>query len=330
MKRGTKLIVMSCILVMLCALTYYFHSLDLNNTEDDITNETTTIFSVDYDSITALSLTNKAETLSFNRADSLWKYNDDDAFPLDTDALNIVLLALCSIDSSKVIPNVEDYSQYGLNEPPISITLTADTDYQINIGDKTSLGDALYISINDGNVYLTDTGFYDYFDCSLEDFLKEEEIPSMNDIDSILITTNESTLNIYHDTESTLENDDGTVFFWFDKDSGEPLSTSYVDNFTDTLTGFSWSKCIDYNADETALSEYGFDNPLATMSIDYIETSDDAETIQNFTVEIGSIYDDDYYYAKIKDSNMVYLIGPDLYNAISQTTVSTLMPTASE
>lgn len=152
----------------------------------------------------------------------------------------------------------------------------------------------------------------------------------MNDIDSILITTNESTLNIYHDTESTLENDDGTVFFWFDKDSGEPLSTSYVDNFTDTLTGFSWSKCIDYNADETALSEYGFDNPLATMSIDYIETSDDAETIQNFTVEIGSIYDDDYYYAKIKDSNMVYLIGPDLYNAISQTTVSTLMPTASE
>ena len=77
------------------------------------------------------------------------------------------------------------------------------------------------------------------------------------------------------------------------------------------VTGVSWQQCVSYNATGDDLAEYGLDTPSATATVRYIYTEEDedgneTEYETTFTLELGD-YTEDGVYARIADSEMVYI-----------------------
>lgn len=343
MKRPQKLLLLSLSLVILCVLTFWIQSLDLNGSEEDSDTLVATIFSLNAEDITALKWTYNDETMAFTFDGSVWSYQEDNAFPVDSTLLDAIVTVLSDITSTKTIENVENYSQYGLEEAICKVNVTTDTTYELLIGNETGLGSERYFSIGDGNVYLVDSGILDEFAYSLYDFVLKESLPVISDIDSINVVAKTHNLQIYHDKESTLTSEDGTAYFWFAKDDSSTedvaLDTSLVDTFTSTLTGLSWVECVNYRADEESLAAYGLDAPIATVTINYIETTEidtgetdengvnifeNEETLHTFVFEIGD-YSETHNYARIQGSDMVYLINSTICDTLLQTTYESLM-----
>lgn len=101
---------------------------------------------------------------------------------------------------------------------------------------------------------------------------------------------------------------------------------------------------MDYYAEDSELSSYGLDEPDAEVSIVYTpaeeeddsedadseesseETTDDStdSAEQTFSYEVGTA--DSAYYAKLKDSNIVYSISEDVYNAAVNASYDELKP----
>lgn len=54
-----------------------------------------------------------------------------------------------------VITDVEDYAQYGLDDPTCTIQLaTEEESYTIELGNYSNMDEQRYVSTGDGNVYL--------------------------------------------------------------------------------------------------------------------------------------------------------------------------------
>lgn len=90
--------------------------------------------------------------------------------------------ALKEIQAAKTIENVEDLSEYGLEDAVCSITVQGEKEYRLAIGEETGLGGQRYLSIGDGNVYLVDASLLDTFALGLYDIVEKRSIPSMTDL----------------------------------------------------------------------------------------------------------------------------------------------------
>ena len=106
------------------------------------------------DTVTALSWETGTENLSFHK-EEMWTYDEDAAFPVDEEKIGELLEIFEEFGVSFVIEDVEDYGQYGLDDPEGTIRLEAgEESYEILLGDFSAMDSERYVSIGDGNAYL--------------------------------------------------------------------------------------------------------------------------------------------------------------------------------
>lgn len=101
------------------------------------------ILEIPEESVTALSWTYEGQNLSFHRDDA-WYYDADETFPVDEDAISTLLEVFQSFGVSFIIEEVEDYDQYGLDDPERTITLDYTT--QDEDGNETAHTVSLAVS----------------------------------------------------------------------------------------------------------------------------------------------------------------------------------------
>lgn len=333
MKRGKKLFTLLLILALLLGATYAATLLNPENGEKEEVSYTT-VFTVDPDAVTRLSWDYR-EPLSFTRRDDTWSYDSDASFPLDESFIDTMLDTLKQINSSRTIEAVTDWDQYTLEVPICEITVTAeDVTHTIKIGEETSLGGERYLSIGDGNAYLVDADIIDAFSYGLYDVLKMESIPDMSDVRSMEHLSDSDSYEIRYLENSGLAYSDDYVWFIGEK----PLDTELTERLLSYATGMSWQECVDYNAGD--LNKYGLEEPAASIVVHYMEsvqvatneTKEDGSTVyetreneNTYTLEIGAEGTNGYY-ARIKDSHMVYLISSNVAQTLLYTTYEELRP----
>lgn len=331
MKRGKKLMGLLAVLVALIGATLVATS--LNPEKEETEEETgTVVFTLDGDSVTALSW-DYSEELEFVR-DGDWEYAPDAAFPLDESYIDAALSTLAEVTSFKTIEGAENLDQYGLEVPICTITVTAEETYTLAIGEETSMGGQRYFSTGDGNVYLVDESVMDPFSYGLYDLLKLESIPSMTEVVGMTLDCDTQSYEITYREDSGLTYAD-EEYVWYMGDTA--LDTELTQALLETVTDLSWTECVDYNA--TDLSAYGLDDPMATVTIRYIQTAqvdtgetdeegnaitEMVESEESFTLEMGG--DGEDCYARIAGSSMVYQIDEDISDTLLYTTVQELLP----
>lgn len=298
MKRGKKLLLLTLVLVVVAGAA--LAALKFMPDEEVEETESISVLTLDAESITGLAWSYGDESLSFVCDGSVWSYSEDADFPLDTSYMSAMTSAVSDISAEKVIEEVSDLAEYGLDEPVCSITVTAEAETTIDIGDETSLDGLRYVSIGDGNVYLVSSDLLTNFSYGLYDLVAKETLPDMSELVSFSVERASGTLVIDYLEGSDLAYTDRYTYFTEDGDGWLSLDSELAENFVSQITGLTWGDCVDYKADLKTLGNYGLDSPAVTVTVNYIETTEvetnetdeDGEPI---TVEM-SYSEDDYDY----------------------------------
>lgn len=311
MKRQKNMIFLLLVLVVLVGAVFAVNAITKEESpETGIQDLSEVIVAIDPDTVTSLSWSCDEE-ISFHRVDAGWEYAADANFPLDESGITDALNMLKSITASKMIENVDDWNQYGLDVPVCTVTITADTSYTLAFGAEASVSGGRYFSIGDGNAYIVDKNYMQPFSRDLYDLLVMESIPQMDSITALEIKTAGNTLNISYAENSSKSYSDHYV--WFLNDNA--LDTELTGRLVSDLANLSWKKCSNFHASD--LSIYGLDTPAATVRAEYDTGS--------FVLEIGNASGEDYF-AKLPGSNMVYVIDGSIGDALLNASYETLMP----
>lgn len=337
MTRGKKLLALLLVLAVLAVGTALLSNMQLNE-DAQIDDTSVTILSVDTEAVTTLSWTYGGDSPSFVRSDDSWENAEDSAFPVDGTKLDLMLVSLTDVTASATIADVSDLSQYGLEEPECTISVTGGTDATLCIGSETTMGGERYVSLGDGNVYMVDEGILDDFSYSLSDLLLLEEMPDLSTATSLSIQTASQTISMVYLEENDLTYSDSYVWFEDRDGSYTTLDTELVEALLSSIAGIGLDTCVDYNA-EGSLALYGLEEPAATIVIDYTESVDveleetdnngdpiviSEETPAACTLEIGSTEAGSFI--RLAGSNMVYSLDSDLCQTLLYTTTSELLP----
>lgn len=316
MRRGKKLLLMLLVLAVLLTAAYTATKItETVDAEDEA--PAAVVFSVEPSEVTNLTWTYQGEELSFDYDGENWTYALDASFPTAPLALNTMLDTIASVTASKTIEAVEDWDQYGLEEPLVTITVTAGETYTLSVGAQTSLDSLRYFSTGDGNAYLVDESLYENFLYGLYDLVQCEEIPQL-EVTAMTIRTADQTLEIRNIPDSGLAYSNEYEWFLDDGSEYRTLDNELTEDLIASVTGLSWNSCVNYAADHEALAEYGLEEPAATVTLE----NSNGET---FTLELGNTTSSGCY-ARIAGSGMVYLVDADLGETFAFTTYADLQP----
>ena len=269
MKRGKKLLLLTLVLVVVAGAA--LAALKFMPDEEVEETESISVLTLDAESITGLAWSYGDESLSFVCDGSVWSYSEDADFPLDTSYMSAMTSAVSDISAEKVIEEASDLAEYGLDEPVCSITVTAEAETTIDIGDETSLDGLRYVSIGDGNVYLVSSDLLTNFSYGLYDLVAKETLPGMSELVSFSVERASGTLVIDYLEGSDLAYTDRYTYFAEDGDGWLSLDSELAENFVSQITGLTWGDCVDYKADLKTLGNYGLDSPAVTVTVNYIE-----------------------------------------------------------
>lgn len=360
-KKTVKLVSAVVVLGVLCAayegVNFYVTSQEEKETEENDTS--VDLVSLEADDITAVSFTADQNEVEFDKKDDSWTEKSDANFPVNQDTVDSAVKGVASLTADQEISDVEDMSQYDLDNPQNTITLTtADGDTSLQIGMESS-NNQYYVKKEDDdkNVYLVSSSSIEPFMGTLYDFAESGTFPSV---------TSATITDVKVDKENSYElTQDADNLFWnvSDGKTTEKADTTKAGTVTSAIGSLAYDKFVDYNCTDD--SKYGFDDPYAVITVKYTEeeavesdedseestdadteesttdeaaadTSEDADASdedssedeqetqaveKTLTIYVGDETGDDRY-VKVDDSKEVYTITKDSLTDILDSTMS--------
>lgn len=360
-KKTVKLVSAVVVLGVLCAayegVNFYVTSQEEKETEENDTS--VDLVSLEADDITAVSFTADQNEVEFDKKDDSWTEKSDANFPVNQDTVDSAVKGVASLTADQEISDVEDMSQYDLDSPQNTITLTtADGDTTLEVGMESS-NNQYYVkkADDDNNVYLVSSTSIEPFMGTLYDFAESGTFPSV---------TSATITDVKVDKENGYEiTQDADNLFWnvSDGKTTEKADTTKEGTVTSAIGSLAYDKFVDYNCTDD--SKYGFDDPYAVITVKYTEeeavesdedseestdadteesttdeaaadTSEDADasdedssedeqetqTVEKtLTIYVGDETGDDRY-VKVDDSKEVYTITKDSLTDILDSTMS--------
>lgn len=330
-KKTVKLVSAVVVLGVACGayvgVNSYVSSQEAKEAEEE--DKSVDLISLKADDVTAVSFKADDADVEFDRKDDSWTEKSDADFPVNQDTVDDAVKGVASLTADQEISDVEDLSQYELDDPQNTITLTtADGDTTLQVGMESS-NNQYYVKKEDDdkNVYLVSSTSLEPFMGELYDFAESGTFPSV---------TSATITDVKVDKEDGYElTQDADNLFWnvSDGKDTEKADTTKAGNVTSAIGSLAYDKFVDYNCTDDA--KYGFDDPYAVITAKYTEdadssdTEDDSEEEETKTVTVDkeiTIYVGDETgsdrYVKVDDSKEVYTITEDSLTDILDSTVS--------
>ena len=284
-----------------------------NREETPEDNESAAAAFMTVEGYSALVYSNGSTTLSFTaEEDGDWAWENDPQFPLRQETINSILALLINWRPQQTLAAEEDLSAYGLDEPAGALTLTgADGSVRaLSFGKTTTDGTSRYVmeQSDPSTVYIiADTLFtqmsvpiYDMCDVPLLPLLEESAIRS------ILIRgpENEDDPPALVTVLTTAKRDgDGGPVTWL-QGSENVTANETVRALLEDIRALVFSRCVDYDPSDEALTICGFDTPPAALTVNYTTDTGTEETI---SLTIGAqVLDGSGRYARLGDSTTIY------------------------
>ena len=330
MNRSKKIYALLGVLIVVCAATFAVTRMEEH--KEQIRNSDAIILEFPSDSVRSLSWEYGETALAFHKNET-WLYDGDEAFPVSEEQIYELLRPFEAFGASFIIEDVEDYGQYGLDDPVCTIHLTTgEQSCEIKLGDYSQMDSKRYVSIGDGNVYLVQNDPLDYFDADLRDMIDNDTTPSFDNVSNVQFKGGENyTISYEESSANTYCADD--VYFIRQSGKSLPLDTSKVDNYLQTISSLNLSNYVSYNATEEELLTYGLNDPDLTVTVTYTAEDGNGDESQTTfvlhisrdpeekkaaeeTVESGSEVSTDETvtaYARVGESQIIYEIYSSSY-----------------
>lgn len=274
MKRYKRIGILLGVLVAVCLAILAVTLVERR--QEQIKTTAAVILTVDSEDVQSLCWDANGETLAFHRDDG-WHYDEDDAFPVDAEKMDDLLGLFKEFGAAFVIEEVEDYGQYGLDDPVCTIEMTAgDKNYTVKLGDYSVMDEQRYVDIGDGNVYLVNTDPMDSFDVTIRDLIDNDDTPQIDELTSLIVEgADDYTLTRQEDSDASVCADD--VYFTRQGSTDLPLDTALVDGYATTLQSLDLTDYVTYTATDADLAQYGLDDPELTLTAGYTYEDEDGK-----------------------------------------------------
>lgn len=299
MKNKTVKMVLAVVVLGVCCgayagvKTYVAHQEQKESEEDS--EESTTVFTASTDNIKSLDFMVDDTETTFEKDDDSWVKKDETDFPVNQTTLDSAASAIASVDSDRVLEDVDDLSEYGLDSPSNTIKIVTKSDEEdgdditttLYVGDENSSTSQYYVRKDDDEktVYLIDSSCVEPFAKSLNDYAQMEDFPAISNTDTI------TKISVDGDNSYELSKDEDTST-WSVKGSEdeEKADSATVSSLVSSFGSMAYSSLADYKCDDK--SKYGLDKPYATITVDYQEEVADDDT-QDDTTASGEAADED-------------------------------------
>lgn len=306
MKNKTvKMILAVAVLGICCGAyagvkTYVAHQEQKKSEEES--EESTTVFTASTDDIKSLDFMVDDTETTFEKDDDSWVKKDETDFPVNQSTLDSAASSVSSIDSDRVLDDVDDLSEYGLDSPSNTIKIVTQSDEEdgddtittLYVGDENSSTSQYYVRKDDDEktVYLVDSSCVEPFTKSLNDYAQMEDFPVISSTDTI------TKISVKEDKSYELTKDADTSV-WSVKGDGdeEKADSATASSLVSSFGSMAYNSLADYNCKDK--SEYGLDKPYATITVDYQEevAADDADdttdTTDSETADSGEAANED-------------------------------------
>ena len=299
MKNKTVKMVLAVVVLGVCCgayagvKTYVAHQEQKESEEDS--EESTTVFTASTDNIKSLDFMVDDTKTTFEKDDDSWVKKDETDFPVNQTTLDSAASAIASVDSDRVLEDVDDLSEYGLDSPSNTIKIVTKSDEEdgdditttLYVGDENSSTSQYYVRKDDDEktVYLIDSSCVEPFTKSLNDYAQMDDFPAISNTDTI------TKISVDGDNSYELSKDEDTST-WSVKGSEdeEKADSATVSSLVSSFGSMAYSSLADYKCDDK--SKYGLDKPYATITVDYQEEVADDDT-QDDTTASGEAADED-------------------------------------
>ena len=345
MKNKTvKMILAVAVLAVCCGAyagvkTYVSHQEQKESEAES--EENTSVFTASADDIKSLDFMVDDTETTFEKKDDSWVKKDDTDFPVNQSTLDSAASSVTSVESDRVLEDVDDLAEYGLDSPANTIKIVTksededgdDTTTTLYVGDENSSTSQYYVRKDDEKtVYLVDSSCVEPFTKTLYDYAQMEDFPAISSTDTI------TKISVDGDNSYELKKDADTSV-WSVSANGEDdkADSATVSSLVSSFGSMAYNSMADYKCEDK--SKYGLDKPYSTITVDYqekVETSDDnaetsdsetpdsAETTEmvdkQLTILVGNEADDSNRYVMVNDSNEVYTMSEETLSALTDKT----------
>ena len=346
MKNKTvKMILAVAVLAVCCGAyagvkTYVSHQEQKESEAES--EENTSVFTASADDIKSLDFMVDDTETTFEKKDDSWVKKDDTDFPVNQSTLDSAASSVTSVESDRVLEDVDNLAEYGLDSPANIIKIVTksededgdDTTATLYVGDENSSTSQYYVRKDDDEktVYLVDSSCVEPFTKTLYDYAQMEDFPAISSTDTI------TKISVDGDNSYELKKDADTSV-WSVSANGEEdkADSATVSSLVSSFGSMAYNSMADYKCEDK--SKYGLDKPYSTITVDYqeeAETSDDnAETSDSetpdstettemvdkqLTILVGNEADDSNRYVMVNDSNEVYTMSEETLSALTDKT----------
>ncbi len=234
--------------------------------------------------------------VTFEKDGDSWVKSDETGFPVDQDKIDTLVSSLNSIKAERTLENVEDASEYELDQPDNTITVTTEDGETtvIQLGMENDSTSQEYIDLNkdSSTVYVVSNSTFSSFEGTLYDFAKSGVFPTVDSSTVSKISVDGK------DSSYVVEKDENN--FWNITGDGETekADSAKATSLASTLSSVAYASYVNYNCAEDELSQYGLDKPYAEITVDYQEkvekeSSDDENEAENGDEEVSEASGDE-------------------------------------
>ena len=271
-KKSVNLITAVGVLVVLSGayvgVKTYVAKQDAEEAEAD-EEESQEIISIASDDVKSVKFVMDKKEVTFEKDGDSWVKSDEAAFPVDQDKMDTLISSLSSVKAERTLEDVEDASEYELDQPENTITVTMEdgSETVIRVGMENDSTSQEYIDLDkdSSTVYVVSNSTFQSFEGTLYDFAESGTFPT---VDSSTIS--KASVD-GKDSSYSIEKDENN--FWNITENGdtEKADSAKATSLTSAVSSMAYASFVNYDCSDEELSQYGLDKPYAEITVDYQE-----------------------------------------------------------
>lgn len=243
--------------------------------------------------------------VTFEKDEDSWVKSDETGFPVDQDKIDTLVSSLNSIKAERTLENVEDASEYELDQPDNTITVTTEDGETtvIQLGMENDSTSQEYIDLNkdSSTVYVVSNSTFSSFEGTLYDFAKSGVFPTVDSSTVSKISVDGK------DSSYVVEKDKNNFWNIIGDGETEKADSAKATSLASTLSSVAYASYVNYNCAEDELSQYGLDKLYAEITVDYQEevekeSTDDKNEAENGAEEVSEASGDENQADEDEDS----------------------------
>ena len=271
-KKSVNLITAVGVLVVLSGayvgVKTYVAKQDAEEAEAD-EEESQEIISIASDDVKSVKFVMDKKEVTFEKDGDSWVKSDETAFPVDQDKMDTLISSLSSVKAERTLEDVEDASEYELDQPENTITVTMEdgSETVIRVGMENDSTSQEYIDLDkdSSTVYVVSNSTFQSFEGTLYDFAESGTFPTVDSstISKVSVDGKDSSYSIEKDENN----------FWNITENGntEKADSAKATSLTSAVSGMAYASFVNYDCSDEELSQYGLDKPYAEITVDYQE-----------------------------------------------------------